>query len=241
MSLGILILGVLACTLNISANPGTGTVRGSGKMSTENRTVKGISGVELAMPGTLYVKSGDSESLSIESEDNLLPYIESDVRNGILQIRTQSGTNLQMSKATVYTLTVTELTELRVSSSGDIDAMGLEGKRCSVDISSSGNIRLGSVDCSSLEVSISSSGVLEVLSGMVERQEVSLSSSGDYRASDLLSSQADLTLSSSGSATINVSDQITGRLSSSGNLFYIGDPRLEVDSTSSGRVEKLKD
>jgi hypothetical protein len=56
-------------------------VRGSGNVVEETREVSGVSGVELATLGTLHVEIGESESLRIEAEDNLLEYIETDVRN----------------------------------------------------------------------------------------------------------------------------------------------------------------
>ena len=51
---------------------GAKKVRGSGKIATEKRRVKGITGVELATLGRLYIELGEKEELIIEAEDNIL-------------------------------------------------------------------------------------------------------------------------------------------------------------------------
>ena len=48
-----------------------------------------------------------------------------------------------------------------------------------------------------------------------------------------------VTLSSSGSATIQVSDQLSGTLSSSGNVYYIGNPVMNINVTSSGKAIQI--
>jgi hypothetical protein len=239
VALAALSIAVLACSITIPYGTSQGTIRGSGTVVSEERTVSGISGAELAMNGTLTIELGETEALVIEAEENLLPYIETVMRGSTLLIRTQPGTNIQSSRSIDFRLTVTELTDLRVSSSGDIYASALEGSRCNLDISSSGSIGLDSVDCTTLTVDISSSGEVDISDGSAEQQNIRISSSGDYRARDVAGSDADITISSSGSATVNVSERITGTISSSGNIFYYGDPRLDVRTSSSGRVERL--
>ena len=225
-------------------------------MSEENRTVSGISGVELAMQGDLFIELGSSESLRIEAEDNLLEYIQTEVSAGTLVIENQRMVNLRNSKPINYYLTLTKLDSIRISSSGNIQAPDLQSERFSVTISSSGSISMGDLACTSLKVEISSSGEftmgnltaetidvrisssgsIEIAGGQVQEQEITISSSGQYRAEDLASAEADVTLTSSGTATVRVSDQLNGRLSSSGNLYYIGNPSVNVSTTSSGKA-----
>ena len=51
-------------------------LRGSGRMAEEERPVSGIIGVDLATFGDLTIEVGEQEGLSIEAEDNLIPYCE---------------------------------------------------------------------------------------------------------------------------------------------------------------------
>ena len=50
---------------------------------------------------------------------------------------------------------------------------------------------------------------------------------------------AEVRINSNGSATIRVSEQLKANLSSSGNLYYVGSPTVDVRTTSSGDVEQI--
>jgi hypothetical protein len=251
----ILMFSISACIATINGE----TVRGSGTVVEETRTLSGVSGVELAIPGTLHVTPGDKESLRIEAEDNLMAYIQTDVRAGRLVIESRQGTNLRPTRPIDYYLTATELSSLVISSSGDIEGGDLRANSFSITISSSGNVSVGALDCTSLRVKISSSGNvkvsdlvadsisvdisssgnLDIQQGKVQQQDINISSSGEYQAHDLESVSANVSLTSSGEATIHVSDRLTGRLSSSGNINYVGSPNVNVSMTSSGRAVQI--
>jgi hypothetical protein len=233
-------------------------VRGSGNMDEEIRTISGISGVNLATLGKLYIELGREEKLVIKAEDNLLEYFETDVRNGVLTIDTRRNINIRPRKNVRYYLTVKELESIKISSSGDIEAPDLKTDRLKLSVSSSGDLRTGELDVESLnvrvsssgdifipelqantiDVNISSSGDLDIDRGNVEKQDVFISSSGNYQARNLESREARVRISSSGDAYLSVEDYLYVRISSSGNLYYSGNPRLDQSSSSSGRVKK---
>lgn len=237
----MLIFSILACNVTINGDIGGETVRGSGSVVAEDRVVDNISGVQLANEGTLHIVMGDSESLRIEAEDNLLEYIQTDVRAGRLVVGTRQGINLRASRPIDYYLTVDELSSIVISSSGDVDAGDLQSESFSVKINSSGNVSVSNLDCTSLRVEISSSGDLEILGGQVQQQDITISSSGEYSARDLQSVEAEVTITSSGAATIRVSDHLSGRLSSSGDIYFIGNPEVNVRMTSSGRTVQINE
>lgn len=248
--------GILACSVNFGNNVGVSTIRGSGTVVTEIRDVSSISSVDLAMTGTLHITMGDRETLTIEAEDNLLGYIQTDVSLGRLVIKTQEGTILRPTQPINYNLTVTKLSAVTISSDGDIEADNLNSDSFSIAINSSGNLSINTLDCTSLQVkssssgntvignllttsisvTISSSGNFEIQNGQVHQQNIHISSSGEYHANALASASADVTISSSGSATICVSDQLSGMISSSGNVYYIGNPAVNIKITSYGKA-----
>ncbi len=236
----VLVFSIVACDVTIDGGPSE-TVRGSGTVVEENRSLGDLSGVQLTMPGTLHIAMGTAESLRIEAEDNLLPYIQTAVRAGDLVIETRQGINLRGTRPIHYYLTVDELTKIVISSSGDVVTQDLQSQSFSLTSSSSGDLSIGSLECTSLRVTMSSSGNVEILGGQVQRQDITLSSSGEYRAQDLASVEAEVTLTSSGTATVRVSDRLGGRLSSSGNVYYIGNPEVSVRTTSSGRAVQRND
>jgi hypothetical protein len=234
------------------------TVRGSGKLLSEKRPVGEINAVELGTIGTLYIEIGDTTLLEIEAEENLLEYIETDVTGGELTIDTRN-VSLRTRRAINYYMTVRELEAITISSSGDIEAPDLkadkfvikvsssgcldlgdlEAGHVRITINSSGDVTMGELHATSIAVDISSSGNIRIAGGEVETQDISISSSGDYRARDLASREAEVSISSSGNAIIQVSDYLGADISSSGDVQYAGDPKVDARENSSGDVRRI--
>jgi hypothetical protein len=234
-------------------------VRGSGNAVEQDREVSGISAVNLATIGDLAIEVGDAESLRIEAQENILPFLETEVRNGVLTIGSANNVRLLPTRSIRYYLTVTDLDSISISSVGDIAAPDLETERLSirisstgdlemgdlvantltVGISSTGDVRMGELNADTLEVNIESTGSLDIAGGAVRSQEVTISSTGEYRARDVASDEATVRLSSSGSATIWVQNTLRATLSSSGDLRYRGSPTVDATTTSSGDVEPI--
>jgi len=237
-----LAFSMLACGfIQIGDDGGGQRITGSGPVVEENRDVSGITGVELAMQGTLHISAGTTTSLRIEAQDNLMEYIETEVRGGTLLIRNTPGYDLQNTRPIQYYLTVEKLDNPEVSSSGDIEVGNLKSNSLSIMSSSSGDIKIDGLDGSSVDVKISSSGEVEISGGQIQEQRIDISSSGDYQAQDLASAKANVDLTSSGSATVWASDRLSGRLSSSGNIYYVGNPEVDVRMTSSGKTVQIDD
>jgi hypothetical protein len=232
-------LSILGCNLVTGSFIDETLVRGSGQVVNETRSISGVSSVALTMPGTLYISLGNDEELRIEAEDNIIEHIQTNVRGSKLQIEKEPGVNLQINGPLNYYLTVTKLESIENSSSGDVEVEDILSDSLSIKLSSSGNLMMRSLEGSSLRVELTSSGDVEILGGEVQEQNIRLSSSGEFQARDLVSERADVNLTSSGSATIQVSERISGRLSSSGNIYYVGNPSLDVSTSSSGKIEQI--
>ena len=217
------------------------TVRGSGVVVEETREVSGIDGVNLATIGDLTIEVGGSESLRIEAEDNLMEYLETEVRGGNLRIETQNRIRLEATKPVKYYLTVKELETIEISSVGKIEAPNLEAEEFSITINSTGDLEIGELNADTLEVDIGSTGNLHIAGGEVKSQNITLGSSGNYTAQDLASDEADVRLRSTGSATIWVKDNLKANLSSTGDLRYRGDPTVDATTNSTGEVIQISE
>jgi hypothetical protein len=234
-------LSLTGCTAELSPAESQ-SIEGSGTLAEETRPIGDVTAVELAMPGTLHIELGAASSLRISAEDNLLERIETEapLAGGELVIQSSPGVSLLPRAPIDYYLTVTGLDTLIVSSSGDVEAPDLVATHFSVTIGSSGNVALRSLQAETLDVELRSSGNLIISGGQVGRQEITLSSSGNYMARDIASLEARADLSSSGSATIRVQESLRVILSSSGTLYYIGSPDLQVDVSSNGKAVQIE-
>lgn len=216
-------------------------VRGSGHIVQEERQVASFSSIELTTMADVFIKISDTEKLIIETDDNLIDFFITEVRNGNLLIKKERNVNVRPTKGVRIYLTARALDQIEISSSGDIEAPVLEADHFKINISSSGDLDMEGLYAKSLEMRISSSGDVRIHKGKLERQDINLSSSGDYKAGNVVSNQVTARLSSSGDATVNVQEYLKATLSSSGDLRYIGDPKVEVRESSSGDVKKIRD
>ena len=72
LTLIVLIAASLACAVPFDAS----TVKGSGNVVTKERDVSGFDKVVVSGLGRVIVTQGDEESLTVETDDNLMQYIE---------------------------------------------------------------------------------------------------------------------------------------------------------------------
>lgn len=237
LSLLFLAFGLTGCQMRIPPD----TVRGSGEVVTQERLLVGVERVNLSTIGDLTVVLGDEEKLVIEAEENLIEYLVSDVRSGTLHISQQEGIEIRPTQPVRYTLTVPTLDGLSVNSLGNIQAPVLKSEDFEIQINSTGNIRLAGLSTERLEVTISSSGDVQIEGGEVQDSFIRISSLGNYLARDLASQTAEVRINSSGDATLRVAQSLKANLTSSGNLYYYGNPTLDVKTSSSGRVSRAGD
>ena len=213
-------------------------VRGSGIVGAENREVSGFSRVTLADIGTLIVEQGEEEGLRIEAEENLVPYLETEVTGGRLTIRTRRGTNLFPTEIVQYYLYVRDLEEITVSGSGKAEAPGLLVSDLSVVVSGSGDAVLLNLVADQLTVRLAGSGDVTV-TGEVMDQVVNVGGSGTYLARDMASEDALVEVSGSGSATVQVSQRLQATVSGSGSVRYLGSPEVDESVSGSGSIRQI--
>ncbi len=118
-----------------------GVVHGSGNIVTETRNVTGFNKVQLDGTGTLTIIKGDSESVQIEADDNVLPELTSDGTGNTLVLGIEEN---GLQKAVIptqtinYVLSVTDLSDITINGGGSLSYYGYP--TISQDISGAGKI-----------------------------------------------------------------------------------------------------
>jgi hypothetical protein len=232
VALVVLLLGACIC-------PAT---RGSGKITTQSRDVSGFDQVSLGGSGELTITQGDEESLTIEAEDNLMSTIKTEVKGDTLYISQRSPwwRPRVLTKPVKFDLTMKEITGIKISGSGTVDAARIDSDDLDLDVSGSAEINIDLLTAETLEVDLSGSGEFN-LAGLVTTQKVGISGSGKYRAGELESEAGKVKVSGSGKATVWVTETLDVKISGSGKVEYYGSPRASMDISGSGSVTALDD
>jgi hypothetical protein len=232
LTIAIAILSISACTQGQMRK----TVYGNNKVVTKERNTEPFTGVRVSSGIDIFLKQGNNESLSVEADENLQEYILTEVRNGVLNVYTE--VNIREAERKRVYVTMKEVNSIHTTSAGDVfGETPVKSDRLELSASSAGNIKL-EVYAKEIKVNISSSGDVS-LTGEVDNLEADLSSAGDLNANDLKTREADISVSSAGNADINVSEKITARASSAGDINYRGNPKyVDAHSSSAGGVHK---
>ncbi len=211
-------------------------INGSGVMKTETRDVSGFHAVTLGVEATLELRQGDSESLSITGDDNIIPLIETAVDNGTLKIRWAGKRNVSVHyrKLTIV-VNARNIDKLSVTGSGDIRAAKLKAGELHTTIGGSGDITIDNLEATSLSVSLAGSGDLTV-AGRVDSLDVSLSGSGDVSAAKLDAKTATISLQGSGDVSVRANESLSATVAGSGDVTYYGKPKVAGSVAGSGSV-----
>ena len=236
LALIVLIAASLACSIPLSVT----TVRGSGNVVTEAREVSGFDSVALSGLGQVIITQGDEESLTIETDDNLMRHIESNVRNGTLELGLARNTIPVPSQSIIFRVSVPDLTALDSSGAGLFEIDKLDTDRLKVTLSGAGDIKVDSLSATDLAVKISGAGNVD-LAGQVGTQEIDMSGLGNYSAPDLESQTASVRISGAGGAVIWAQDTLDVEISGAGNVEYYGSPAVTKDISGAGRLTSRGD
>ena len=214
------------------------SISGSGTLKSETRSVSAFTGISLSLPAYVEVRQGNTESVMIETDDNLLPLVETVVENGMLKIRSLEKSTSLKTKNMKITVNAKTIDSLSVAGSGDIRADALKTGKLGVSISGSGDIHLKAVDSDALKVAISGSGDFSA-GGKTNSLEASIAGSGDLKAGKLQATTVKISIAGSGSATFWAKESLKSSIAGSGDVSYYGDAQVSSSVAGSGSVKRL--
>lgn len=213
---------------------GVRDLRGSGDLITAPWEVSGFDRIRVTGSGDVVIAQDGTESITVETDDNLMRYVTAKVKGRTLELGFEEGTTVSPTRLT-FELHLKELTRLVISGSADIEAERIETNQLEIDISGSGDIRIDALTADNLEIDIGGSGDVD-LAGEVERQEISIGGSGKVRAAELASQRADVSIGGSGDATVWAVEYLDVAISGSESVDYYGNPSTDLSGQGSGDV-----
>ena len=234
--------GLLLTACGLFQGDANRVITGSGRVTSEARTVTGIQSVTLEGLGDVILQEGAAESLTIEAEDNLLPLITSEVQDGTLRLgfdRTTWRDTLRPTQPIRFLLTAPTLAAFDLAGNGSLQAASLRTEQLTLRLTGAGDLTIDHLEASTLDVRLDGIGDI-TLAGLVDAQTVAISGTGQYRAGDLESGAAQVTISGAGDAVVWAHDDLSVLISGTGTLSYWGQPTLSRrDITGAGDVNPM--
>lgn len=236
----ILLTLVLFTGMGVKAQLLWEKIEGNGQIKKETRNTGTYMSVSSNGFWDINLVFGESGTIVLEGDENLLPYIETIVEDGNLKIKMKQKLNIRTKNRIKVTVPLKIMTGIALSGSGNIRGEGKfynEGKT-RVWLSGSGKIDIQFQKAGSIEAGISGSGGIR-LSGMAQTVDARVSGSGNADLSKLKAEEATAHISGSGDIELNASKTIDARISGSGNVSYSGSAE-EVRKHLSGSGKLIK-
>ncbi|MEZ6017910.1 MAG: head GIN domain-containing protein [Planctomycetota bacterium] len=205
-------------TLRIGDGSSGPRVHGDGIAGQEARALSldGVDVVTAAGAIDVSVEVGTTSSVTVFGDQNILPYVETEVDGDALVVRMSAG-RYELERDLHVTVTLPALAAVRVLGSADVTVQGLDATDFTASIAGSGDI---------------------ALSGALERIEIQISGSGSLDARALDVQSVDVDIAGSGDADLGRVADLRARVHGSGDVTYLGAPQeRDVRVLGSGRVE----
>lgn len=214
-------------------------VNGSGNIKSENRNISEARKIKVSGDMDVYIEQGPT-SVKVEGDDNVLQYIETVLNDNWLEIRTRDNIHLNTSKPVKVYVTTPEITDLKVSGSGNIKSnpQFSTDNNTSFSISGSGDIT-AAIHAPKVETNISGSGNLHI-SGETKNVEIHISGSGNYDGPGLKAENANVSIAGSGDAELFADNKLKASVAGSGNVKYRGNATVDSHIAGSGSVNKTQ-
>lgn len=237
---------MVACALPLTvavAGPmdwiGGAKVQGSGRLVKQTRALAHFTGVNLNLPGDMELRIGNTESITIETDDNLLPLIESVIENGVLKIRPLKRNSNFQTRSMKIVVHAKAIERLALSGSGSIVSDALKGNTLQFDIGGSGSINVKGMEAQAVAISLGGSGDMKSGKGKADSLSVSIGGSGDVDVGLVQVSDASVSVAGSGEAIVSPSAGLSVTIAGSGDVNYYGDPKVSKSVVGSGEVTRL--
>lgn len=214
MKKAILLLSLMLFAMSGCGHFGHET--GSGTMRLEKRTVPSFTGVNISGAYDVEIVVQKEQSLEIEGDDNLLSLIETDVRDGVLEVSNKKS--FSTKNKLHLRISVPTLDSISTSGASDVVASGIKSDEFHIDTSGAGSVQV---------------------SGETKTLEMEMSGAGDVDAKELHAEKVTVSSSGAANAEVYASQELHADVSGAGNVTYYGDPKtVKGDTSGAGSVTK---
>jgi hypothetical protein len=190
--------------------------------------------------GELIIEQGDQENLVLEMDENLMPYFQTTVTNGVLVIGMQVDFVPVGSFSPVRLhLTVKDMDELDVKGLGRVTVSSWRAPQLTITSKTAEKILIEDLQVDQLILKVDGVGMVD-LSGNATSQDVNIKGSGIYHAEDLHSQNTTISLDGLSKAVVWVDENLDVTISGTAGLSYYGhNPQVNEQVSGIGSVEFL--
>lgn len=186
-----------------------GSVKGSGKTATAMRDLKDFSAVNVGGVFVVEITAADNFEVELEADDNLLPFISTEVVNGTLRLETEK--RLKTDNPIRVRISAPSINDLDVSGASKVTFNNVSGGTIKVDASGASHVKLAG-DAADLNLDVSGASRID--------------------ASKLTATSANVDASGASHIDLNVTQRLNAEASGASTVAFSGSPASVVKDVS---------
>ena len=184
--------------------------KGSGNVVTERREIRDFKGVDVSGVFHVEIRAQEEFSVEIEADDNLLPLIRTEVRNGVLHLETDG--RLKCDNGLKVRISAPDISQISASGASKVDLGGVKNSELRVDTSGASKVNLN---------------------GETEQFFVEVSGASSIDAENLKAETADISASGASRVSTFALNELRAQASGASKISYTGSPK-NIEKSSSG-------
>jgi hypothetical protein len=210
--------------------------KGNGNRLEKNFTVDDFEELSIGGEFIIVLTQGNSGKVVVETDENLLEFIEVGVQGETLEINSER--RLDSEEGVIVKITVAQLTGLSCSGASEVSTTNpIQTRKLNIDLSGAGKLDL-MLDAE--EVSLDISGAtLVYLEGAAKTLAIDMSGAGSLEAAEFEVEDCLAQISGIGKILVNVTGTLDADVSGLGEVEYVGEPKsVKGDVSGVGNIER---
>jgi len=215
---------------------GRKSISGNGKVVDKEINIHNFNGLSVRGAFDIHLINSDDTIVVLTTDENLIPYINFQLNDSILEINTLR--NINRSKELKLTISCPVLKSIDFSGATEIyndSTLNMDNLR--INISGTGRLNL-KLDINTLTVNISGGAEL-IFEGQCNKLNITITGVGNINADKMETTTCSIDISGYGRSKLNVTDQININISGYGKVLYTGNPTIKQNITGSAKIIKL--
>lgn len=172
------------------------SVRGSGNIVSDQRNVGEFTSVDASGVYKIEIVAQKDFAVSVEADDNLLPFIKTEVSNGVLKVYSEK--KIRSKNALRIRISAPNIEKIEASGATNIDLSGINNSSLELDTSGASKV---SVAGETVAFKVDVSGASKINAAALKADKATIDASGASRVS--VNAVSELNADASGASTIS--------------------------------------
>lgn len=203
----------------------------------QERVVNGFTKIKVGSAIHLTISMGEKESLVFEAEEDVLPKLKEEIKNGELHLFLEGSVN--NSKEIIAFVTLKSITGLSATGASMVDFTSMVSCE-KMEIYANGASCI-EIELKAKEISLGSHGASTVkINGSSTLLTANVDGASSLKAGSLKAESVEIKASGAASASVNATQKLIGSANGAATIKYSGDPNdKDVKVSGSSTIKKI--